>query len=200
MQLELAFQPPRGAVLRIASSPEAAWTGGIADWFAGVAKKAWITERPAIVAVPTRSHAHALKARVLAAGESVLGLHFVTPPFLRELLQVGASKQIALPEHLRLLLAAAAEEHLTDQSLTDAERLAAVSVRRTPDHLLRLIDQLQSAGWPFESADLPAFHRILERFRAHLAACDFDFPAEADRAALERARKQPPLFGDLLIT
>lgn len=199
MQLELELQPTRGVVLRIASSPEAAWQDGIADWFARAAPRAWTTDRPPVVAVPTRSHAQALKARLLNAGHSALGIQFVTPPYLRELLRPGDANAVPPREHLRLLLAVAAEEHLA-QTPPEAEQLAAISVQRTADHLLRLLDQLGAAGWEFNSVGLAAFEPIVRWLHAHVAACDFDMPAAVDRAALAHAQQQPPRFSQLLIS
>lgn len=198
MQLELELKAARGVLLRIASSPEAAWQGGIADWFARAATRAWNSERPTIVAVPTRSHAQALKQRLLHAGIPVLGIHFVTPPYLREFLQPADARALAAREHLRLLLAIAAEEHLSGNP-PHAEQQAAISIRRTPDHLLRLLDQLGAAGWDFNAVALTAFQPVVHRFEAHLAVCNFEMPAQADRAAVTRA-KQPPRFSDLLIS
>ena len=199
MQLELAFQPARGPVLLVASSPEAAWHGGIGDWLQAVAAHAWQDERPALVIVPTRGQAQALKARLLGAGQSALGVQFITPPYLRALLQDTAG-QPPLREHLLFLLALAAEEQLDDPKIPEAERLAAISIRRTPDHLLRLLDQLDAAGWAFDQIDLPAFRPIVRRFRAHLASCNFETFAASDRDAFARMQKSVPRFSNLLIT
>ena len=200
MQLELGLPPSRGPALLLVSSPEIAWQGGIAPWFKAVAPRAWQGERHAAVVVPTRGHALALKERLLRAGQAALGLQFVTPPYLRELLWAGADAPLPPREHLRLLLALAAEENLADKADSEAEHLAAISVRRTPDHLLRLLDQLSAAGCDFEEVNLPAFRPLVRRFRAHLARAGFHTFAEADRAALTRAQQRPPLLSDLLVT
>jgi len=200
VQLELELQPARGPTLLLASSAEAAWQGGIARWFGDVAAHSWQTERPAVVVVPTRGQALALKTRLLAARQSALGLQFLTPPYLRALLWKKAESPLPRREHLRLLLAIAAEEHLEDDSISEAERLAAVSVRRTPDHLLRLLEQLHAAGCEFEQVDLPAFRPVVRRFRQQLARSEFSTLAEADRAMLARAGKQTPIFSYLLLS
>ena len=200
MQLEFELPPARGPVLLIASSPEAAWQGGIAGWLDNASAQAWQDERPALVVAPTRGQAQALKARLLADGRSVLGVQFITPPYLRALLQDAEGRQLPLREHLRLLLALAAEEQLADLKLPESERLAAISVRRTPDHLLRLLDQLDAAGWAFDQIDLPAFRPIVHRFRAHLASCSFETFAESDRDAFARMQKGALRFSNLLIT
>ena len=200
MQLELGLQSSRGAVLRVASSAEAAWQGGAAAWFEQAASNAWRAELPALVVVPTRTHAQALRSRLLESGGSALGVHFVTPPYLRELLHThGGEKRLPAREHLRLLLAVAAEEQLANRDLPQPEQLAATAVRRTPDHLLRLLDQLEAAGWPIEAADLDAFRGTITRFHAHLATCDYQTFADTDRAALRDARNEQPRFSTLLI-
>src|SRR6266403_3675334 len=118
--------------LRIASSPPEAWEGAIAPWFREVLPVSWKQELPSVVAVPTRSHAHALKARLLQEGHSHLGLQFVTPAGLRDLL--GGDRDHALPlrEHLRLLLAIAAEETLRESAKDEngLDNLAAKAVVR----------------------------------------------------------------------
>ncbi len=172
----------------------------IARWFEEAATGAWKTARPAIVVVPTRGQGQALKARLIAARKSALGLVFLTPPYLRALLWKNAESHLPRREHLRLLLAIAAEEQLDDDSISDTERLAAVSVRRTPDHLLRLLDQLQAAGCEFEQVDLAAFLPVVRRFRQHLARSGFGIFAEADRALLARAGQDAPVFSNLLVS
>lgn len=200
MQLELELQPQRAHSLRLASSPDAAWHGAIEDWFKQAAAAAWKSERPVLVVVPTRGQIQALKGRFLEAELSALGLQFVTPPYLRALLAAKSEAVPAPREHLCLLLALAAEQLLADTRLPEAQRLAAVSVRRTPDHLLRLLEQLSGAGADFEQVDLPAFRPVVRRFRAHLKATAFEISPESDRRALAHARQTGPALGPLLIT
>ena len=200
MQLELELQPQRRHALLLASSPESAWQGAIEAWFEHAAAGAWRSERPAVVVVPTRGQIQWLKGRILEAGLSVLGLEFVTPPYLRALLAAQTEILPAAREHLRFLLALAAEQLLSDEQLPEAERLAAISVRRTPDHLLRLLEQLGAAGAEFERVDLPAFRPVVRKFRAHLKATGFEIFPEADRRALAHARQATPILSELLIT
>ena len=199
MQLELELQPRRGHASLLASSPEAAWQGAIEDWFKQAAAEAWKSERPALVVVPTRGQIQALKGRLLEAGFSALGLQFVTPPYLRALLAEESETLPAPREHLRLLLALAAEQLLASTRLPEDQRLAAISVRRTPDHLLRLLEQLSGAGADFEQIDLPAFRPVVRKFRAHLKAAAFELSPESDRRALAYARQTGPAVGPLLI-
>jgi PD-(D/E)XK nuclease superfamily len=155
---------------------------------------------PAVVVVPTRGQIQALKGRMLEAGLSALGLEFVTPPYLRALLAARTGIVPAAREHLHFLLALAAEQLLADEELPEAERLAAISVRRTPDHLLRLLEQLSAAGTEFDKIDLPAFRPVVRKFRAQLEATAFEIFPEADRRALAHARQAAPMLGDLLVT
>jgi RecB family exonuclease len=188
--------------LRIASSPQEAWAGAIAPWFREVLPASWKQKLPSLVVVPTRSHAHAFKARLLADEQSHLGIQFVTAAGLRDLL--GGNHEHALPlrEHLRLLLAIAAGETLREQ--TDAEsnagELAAKAVVRAPDHLLRTLDRLEMAGWNFESLRLDSFQPIVRRFREQLRACGFSLVAQFDREAMAQSSKRPPIFANLLIS
>ena len=169
-------------------------------WFKRAAAEAWRNEGLAVVVVPTRGQIQALKGRILEAGLSALGLEFVTPPYLRALLAAKTGILPAAREHLRFLLALAAEQLLSDESLPEADRLAAISVRRTPDHLLRLLEQLGAAGAEFERIDLPAFRPVVRKFRAYLKATGFEIFSEADRRALAHARQAAPILGELLIT
>ena len=200
MQLELELQPRGAHALLLASSPEAAWDGATRDWFTRAAAEAWKSQRGAVVVVPTRGQIQALKQRLLEAGLSALGLQFVTPPYLRALLGAQSESLPPAREHLRLLLALASEQLLADTTLPEAERLAAISVRRTPDHLLRLIEQLSAAGSDFQDVDLPAFRPVVRKFRAHLKATQFEIFPESDRRALAHAGRAAPALGKLLIT
>ena len=182
------------AALRIASSPREAWTGAIGPWFRQVLPLAWKQDLPSVVVVPTRSHAHALKNRLLEEAQSHLGLQFVTPVGLREMLSGDRFQKLAPREHLRLLLAIAAEQE------NDADNLAAKAVVRAPDHLLRTLDRLENAGWDFDKLGLDSFQPIVRRFREQLRACDFSMADAHDRQLLSRSKSDPPQFANLLIS
>ncbi len=73
MQLELELQSARRPALLIASTSQSAWHGTVSGWFPRAAMY-WQSERPgAVVAVPTRGQAQALKARLLEANLSTIG-------------------------------------------------------------------------------------------------------------------------------
>ena len=188
--------PPRtnSTKLWIASSPREAWTAAIAPWFREVLPIAWRQDLPSVVVVPTRSHAHALKARLLEEDQSHLGLHFVAPAGLREMLSGDRFQKLAPREHLRLLLAIAAEQE------NDGDNLAAKAVVRAPDHLLRTLDRLENAGWDFNKLGLDSFHPIVRRFREQLRACDFSMAGVHDRELLTRSKSDLSRFANLLIT
>ena len=188
--------------LRIASSSREAWDGAIAPWFHEVLPVSWKQELPSVVVVPTRSHAHSLKARLLEERQSHLGIQFVTPGGLRDLLSGHRDHALPLREHLRLLLAIAADETLREQTESEpnADELAAKAVVRAPDHLLRTLDRLEMAGWNFESLRLDSFQPIVRRFREQLRACGFSLVAQFDREAMAQSSKQPPIFANLLIS
>ena len=192
----------RKAKLCIADSPRDAWDGAIHGWFHKTLPVSWKQALPSLVVVPTRSHAHALKARLLHEGQSHLGIHFVTPAGLRDLLSSSSDRALPLREHLRLLLAIAAEETLTKSAGQEpaADILAAKAVVRAPDHLLRTLDRLEMAGWDFDALQLNSFQPIVRRFREHLRACGFSLLAQFDREALAQSASRPPLFSNLFIT
>ena len=190
------------ASLRIAQSPRDAWEGAIRDWFQKTLAVSWKQTLPSLVVVPTRSHAHALKGRLLQEGKSHLGIHFITPDRLRDLLPSERNRALPLREHLRLLLAIAAEEILrkSAEQESNADDLAAKAVVRAPDHLLRTLDRLEMAGWNFDALQLPSFQPIVRRFREHLRICDFSLVAQFDREAMAQSAARPPVFANLLIT
>ncbi len=131
---------------------------------------------PTLVVTPFRAHEYAIKGWLLERDLSFLGVRFVTPAQLRELLGTRTRMRLALREHLRLLLASAAEKcmdlpadpALREKRMLEADFLAAKSVRRAPDHLLRAIDQLSAAGWNFTDIGLPALQTVVGRFHQQL--------------------------------
>ena len=184
----------RRTALQIASSPWEAWEGTIDPWFRKVVPNSWKEALPSVVAIPTRAHAHFLKQRLLEAGHSQLGIQFVTPAGLRELLSGDRSRELAPPEHLRLLLAIAAEQE------NDGDNLAAKAVVRAPDHLLRTLDRLEHAGWDFDRLGLDSFQPIVRRFREQLHVCAFSMTGAHDRELLNASKSNPPRFANLLVS
>jgi hypothetical protein len=84
--------------------------------------------------------------------------------------------------------------------MLEADFLAAKSVARAPDHLLRTIDQLGVAGWDFSAVEFPALREIAARFQQQLRDCGFELIHTADRRALDQAVASPPLFSNILVT
>lgn len=179
-------------VLRTCSSPREARDGVIGPWLATAGSTAWERELPSVVVVPTRSHADALKAQDLERGQSHLGLHFLTPSGLREML--APEPRTGAP-NLRLLLAVAAEEGTPNES----EGLATKAVVRAPGNLLHTLDRLEAAGWRFEDLPFASFRPMVRRFREHLQACGFALTASRDRAAATAARPRRARISHLLI-
>ena len=190
----------RKATLCIAQSPREAWEGAVRDWFRKLAPASWKQALPSVVVVPTRSHAHALKGRLLREGQSHLGLHFLTPAGLRDSLSGASELSLPQPEHLRLLLALAAEETLgNSEEELNADNLAASAVLRAPDHLLRTLNRLEMAGWNFDALQLSSFQPIVRRFRELVRVCGFSLLPQFDRAALAETAVRPPVFSNLLM-
>ena len=194
--------------LHIGTSFCTTWETILLPWFQAAGRVSWQQRQPTLVAVPFRSQAYAIKGLLLDRGVSLLGIRFVSPAELRELLAARSRTCLALREHLRLLLAIAAEEcmklpedpALRAKRMLEADFLAAKSVARAPDHLLRTIDQLGAAGWDFSAVELPALREIAARFQERLADCGFELIHTADRRALDQALASPPLFANILVT
>lgn len=181
----------------LASSPGEAWENAIAPWFERVLPDTWKRDLPSLVVVPTRGHANALRARLLAKGSSQLGVDFVTPNALRELFAATDLAARAEPEHLRLLLAMAAAE--VEKHADESVALAAKAVTRSPALLLRALDRLQTAGWKFEQLQMTSFAPVVRRFNEMLKECFFVLPGEVDRLRFQNAARGARRFSEVLI-
>jgi PD-(D/E)XK nuclease superfamily len=194
--------------LHLCASFSAAWENVLLPWFQSAARVSWRQQEPTLVVVPFPSYAYAIKGLLLDRGVSLLGVRFVAPPKLRELFSSKSEMALALREHLRLLLSIAGEEcmklpedaALREKRMVKADFLAAKSVARAPDHLLRAIDQLGAAGWDFSAVDLPALREVEARFQEHVAHCGFELIHAADLRAATNAGKADPLFANVLVT
>ncbi|HSH39504.1 MAG TPA: hypothetical protein VK993_12035, partial [Chthoniobacterales bacterium] len=187
-------------ILRIAQSAAEAWSGAMEDWFREAAAESWTQPLPSLVVVSTRAHGNALKARLLEQGISHAGLRFLTPGLLRDLLLRSRDETAPTREDLRLLLAVAAEETLASDVATAEEQQAAKAVLRAPDHLLRTLERIETAGWNFYQLRLPSFQPIVRRFSEQLHAAGLSLHAQLVRAAGVRAQDGAPLFSRVLVT
>ena len=171
-------------------------------WFESVAALP-LTAAPSAVVTPSRSLAYLMRSKLLAHGMSIVGLKFISPPQLRETL-LQNNRNIPLREHLRLLLAIAAERiaKQSDENRGEREpqeRLIAKSIARDPDYFLRTIDQLNAAGWTSMELDEPGLREIAQRFERIVHDCGFEFVYEADHNALAAVAQSPPRLEDLLV-
>jgi PD-(D/E)XK nuclease superfamily len=183
--------------LHIGASPEAAWENVVRPWFERVAADSLRTEQPAVVVTASRSQAYFFRNQLLNAGKSLVEVKFLSPPQLRETLL----REVRLPlrEHLRLLLAVTAEEFAAEKIGNQESALVAKSIARDPDHFLRALDQLGTAGWSFDEIDSLTLREIASHFNKQARDCAFTFVYEADRAAVRDAEKSGALFSDLLL-
>ncbi|MDP9254756.1 MAG: PD-(D/E)XK nuclease family protein [Verrucomicrobiota bacterium] len=177
-------------LLHSGASFSAAWDNIILPWVTSVSAVSWQQTRPAAVLVPSSSYAIFLRKLVLERGIALLGVHFITPTALRETLLRGTKIRIPASEHLRLLLSIVAEQQ---ESL-----VAAKSVARSPDHLLRAIEQIGAAGWDFTKVGPSDLRAIAKHFKTLVEQCGFQFPYQADRQILSASRERP-VFSDLLV-
>jgi PD-(D/E)XK nuclease superfamily len=186
--------------LHLAASFDAAWENVLLPWFETASAGAYKEAAPVAVVTPFRSHAQLLRSKLVARGISLLGVRFLVPAQLREILLRGSRLNIPLREHLRLLLAIAAEDIARNIGREQAGYLIARSVTRDPDYFLRLFDELGQAGWSLVEVDQPVLKEIVTRFDEICRDCGFTFIHEADRFALVNAEKEPPRFSRLLVT
>jgi len=184
--------------LFLSSSPEAAWENVVRPWFEKIATSGLRDERPIVVVTASRSQAYFVRSRLLDAGKNLLGVKFLSSSQLRELLLRGRDLNVPLREHLRLFLAIAAEEFASENRNNDSA-LVAESIARDPDHFLRALYQLRTAGWNFQEIDAPPLRAIAAQFEKKVRASGFTFVYDADRDAGQSAPQSPPLSSKLLL-
>jgi len=168
-------------------------------WFEAVAPRAFEQTAPVAVVAPFRSHAHLLRSKLLASGISLLGVRFLVPAQLREILLRESGLNLPLREHLRLHLAIAAKEMAAAMNSQQSGHLIAKSVARDPDYFLRSFDELSAAGWTLTEIGQPVLSEIAARFDKICRDCGFAFVHEADRLAVANAEELPPRFRSLLL-
>src|SRR6266480_6438546 len=140
-------EPKQSVSLHIGSSFASAWENVLLTWFKSTALASLENEQPAAVVTPFPSTAVFLRSKLLEHEIPLLGVKFITPPHLRELLLAENASSLPLREHLRLLLAIAAEsvanrasDDLDPDAVASAEEARAAiakSISRSPDNLLR---------------------------------------------------------------
>jgi len=174
-----------------------AWESVVLPWFELVAATAFTQSQPAVVATPFATDGMFLRHKLLEHGISLLAVKFLTPAQLREMI-VQDDACMPLREHLRLLLATAAES-IASRISADVDLAAiAKSILRSPDNLLRTFDQASAAGWNFQDIGAPVVREIIQEFQRLVRQCEFKLVHEADRDALAVARSAPPRFSHLL--
>jgi hypothetical protein len=186
----------REVSLYIGASFPAAWENVLLPWFERVALASIQSEELVAVVTPFPSAAVFLRSKLLEHSIPLLGVRFITPPQLRELLLPDGALALPLREHLRLLLAIAAES----ANSRDAD-LAAIarSISIAPDNLLRVFDQVSAAGWSFERTGPSAAREIVKQFEDLVRKCGFQLVHQADRATAEEAKTASTRFNHLLL-
>ena len=185
--------------LHIGPSFPATWADAGLPWFQAHSLNALKSAEPVAVITPFPSGAAFLRSKLLEHGIPLLGVKFLTPPLLRELL-LGHETAVPLREQLRLLLATAAEK-IAEKNADDVDLSAiAKSIARAPDNLLRVFDQVSAAGWSWEQFAPPAIKEVLKQFLSFVRTCDFTFVHEADRALGRQSEPSQNRFSALLLT
>src|SRR5947209_18190473 len=103
-------RPSAKVSLHIGASFRAAWQKILLPWFQAAGQVCWQQRQPTVVAMPFRSQAYAIKGLLLDRGVTLLGIRFVSPAELRQLLAARSKMHLALREHFRLLLSVAAQQ------------------------------------------------------------------------------------------
>lgn len=174
------------------------WDQPFLPWARQASARVVHGEGRSLVIVPCRSDTYWLKTRLLETGTPNVGIDFVTPAELRDLLakHLGVSARMPLREHLHLLLSMAAEAELAISPLPTP---ALLSVVAEPDALLRAIDQLSAGGWSFEEGGPAPLRPAVQSFGKLMSACGFDLVHDTDRALRERAKERSAVFSDVFV-
>src|SRR5437868_6679713 len=192
-------EPKRSVSLHIGSSFASAWESVLLPWFKEVGLASLESNETVAVVTPFPSGAAFLRSKLLEHEIPSLGVRFITPPHLRELLLAQGASALPLREHLRLLLATAAES-VANQTSEDVDLAAiAKSISRSPDNLLRAFDHVSAAGWEFQNIGAPAVREIIQELQKSVRQCEFKLVHEADRDSLAVAKSAPPRFSHLLL-
>ena len=198
MPRKKAEPPANNISLHVGASFPAAWEPVLLPWFKHVSLAAVTSAEPVVVVTPFPSCAAFLRARLLEHAIPLVGVRFLTPPQLREVLLAGNPDSLPLREHLRLLLALAAESAAETSANPDLKAVAK-SIARAPDNLLRAFDQVTAAGWDFDRFGPPAARQLTKQFRSLVTKCGFQMLHEADRRALGDAKTTPARFNEILL-
>src|SRR5260370_12732704 len=154
--------------LYIGSSFDAAWENVLLPWFESVAQGAVENRERVGVVTALGSHSAFLREKLLDHRISLLGVKFLSPPSLREILLRESGVKMPLREHLRLLLATAAEEFSAragESARGDVDLVTiAKSGARDPAHFFGAIDQFVASGCGFADAVPPGFHEFMASF------------------------------------
>jgi len=189
-------------VVRMWSGPDfqSAWENLLLPWLRQARQAGSPPGQPSLIVTPHRAYADQMREALVRARQPLLGVRFVNPPQLRELLSREQGEVVPLREHLRLLLAISANEaaslHANEDDLTP--RNIAIAVSRDPDGLLRTIDRLDAAGWPTDELDSPTLREIAKNFGAMCSKCGFELIAQRDRQLFNASKR--PLFSRILIS
>jgi hypothetical protein len=174
------------------------WDEPFLPWARKASERALRTGGRALAIVPCRNDSYWLKTRLLETGTPNIGIDFVTPAELRDLLAkyLGLRTRMPLREHLHLLLSIAAESELAGTPLPAPALLSAAA---EPDALLRTIDHLSAGGWTFEEGGPAPLHPAVRKFHKLMAACRFDLVHDMDRTLRERAKQGAEVFSDVFV-
>ena len=192
-------KPKRSVSLHIGSSFAAAWESVLLPWFKEAALASLKGSENVSVVTPFPSGAAFLRSKLLEHQVPLLGVKFMTPARLRELLLAEEASSLPFREHLRLLLATAAGSGASRTSEDVDLAAIAKAISRSPDNLLRIFDQVSAAGWDFQNIGAPAVRDIIQEFQKLVRQCEFKLVHEADREALADTGSAPARFSHLLL-
>src|SRR5438477_12094649 len=165
MPLREPEEPKQSVSLHVGSSFASAWESVLLPWFKEVKLASLKSNETVAVVTPFPSSAAFLRSKLLEHEIPLLGVKFITPAHLRELLLAEDASSLPLREHLRLLLATAAESVASRTSENVDLTTIAKSISRSPDNLLRTFDQVSAAGGDVQNIGPTAVREIIQEFQ-----------------------------------
>jgi hypothetical protein len=186
--------------LHIGPSFASAWESVLLPWFKTAALASLETNGTVAVITASRAQADFLRKQLLGRGIALLGIKFLTPPQLRELLLRCGTFKLPLREHLRLLLAITADEFANKNKNSSTQTSVAKSIARDPDNFLRAFDQLRATGCELKELEPPILRELATAFETRVRESGFALVHEVDRFLVETANEAAIEFEDLLVS
>ncbi|MFZ5807515.1 MAG: PD-(D/E)XK nuclease family protein [Verrucomicrobiota bacterium] len=160
------------------------WQGIVKPWLKAHADTSWTSENPAVILVPSLSHAHFLKYKMARENLGFLGLRVWLPNDARAFLMKKYLPQFRIGERetFHWLLSAAAAQSADDSPLTRS-----------------MIEDPSSLWNEVERFDIPLENNLFKRFQEMKTQSHLLTPRETDARLLEQTKTTETFLNSALI-